>query len=180
MSSSRLTRPNQTYALAYINAFDDPTAPTLTELNDRRFVHFLSCALTEDGTNLTLGDSETDDTITFCSVGNESTPTFYNPTAQFTWLKDANTGGSGSTVDLTSLYNKATAMLDHVDIPYFVISRTGPTGDQDADFEAGHVIKMASFTTDYPVDVIEQNAPVRGSQTFVHDGQFVAWNITLS
>ena len=123
---SRLTRVNQTWAIAYDSAFADPMFPKVSELNDRRFVHLVSCALTEDGTELVLADSELSNVMTFCSRGNESTPTNGNVTASLQWLKDANTGGAGSTVDLTSLYNKVTALLDNVDIPYWIISRTGP------------------------------------------------------
>lgn len=180
MAISKLTRPNQTWALALASAFADPTAPTTTELNERRFVHFISCALTEDGTELTLGDSETDDTITFCSIGNEETPTLFNPTASLTWLKDANTGGSGSTVDLTSLYNKVEAMLGAPDIPYYLISRTGPNASQDINFAVGHVIKMVSFNTDYPQLTLENNRPVRGAQNLVFDGRVVNWNYTIA
>ena len=89
MSLARLTRPAQTWALALESAFVDPAHPTIAELNDRRFVHFISCALTEDGTELTLGDSETDSTITFCSIGNEVSLTQYNATGNIQWLCDA-------------------------------------------------------------------------------------------
>jgi hypothetical protein len=180
MAISRLSRPNQTWALALRSSFVNPSAPTVLELNDRRFVHLISCALTEDGTELTLGDSETDDTITFCSIGNESTPTFYNPSATLTWLKDANTGGSGSTADLTSLYNKVEAMLGSQDIPYLLISRTGPNASQDINFAVGHVIKMASFMTDYPQLSMENNSPVRGVQSLLFDGAVVNWNYTIA
>lgn len=179
MPYQKLSRPNQTWALALDSSFANWATPTLTELNDRRFVHFISCGLTEDGTNLTLGDSETDNTMTFCSKGNESTPTQYNVTAQLTWLMDSQTGGSGSTVDLTSLYNKITAMLGSVDIPYWIISRTGPNASQDQNFAAGHRIKMARFNTDYPTFVLENNTPVRGSNTPLFAGD-VLWNAVLS
>lgn len=178
MSYVRLSRPNQTWAIALDSAFANPMAPTIAELNDRRFVHLVSCALTEDGTSMIMGDSETDQTLTFCSIGNESTPTNYNVTAQMTWLKDANTGGSGSTVDLASLYNKVDAMLGNVDIPYWVISRTGPNASQDINFAAGHRIKLARFLTDYPVNVTENNAPLRGSNTLVFQGD-VNWNYVV-
>lgn len=178
MPYKRLTRPNQTWAIALESAFVNFATPTVAELNDRRFVHLLSCAFTEDGTSMVMADSEQDSTLTFCSKGNEVTPTQYNVTAQLTWLKDANTGGSGSTVDLTSLYNKATAMLGNVDIPYWIISRTGPNASQDINFATGHRIKMARFLTDYPVDVLENNTPVRGQQSLVFQGD-VNWGYQL-
>jgi hypothetical protein len=178
--STRLTRPNQTWALAKQNAFANPLAPTLAELNNASFVSMFSCALTEDGTSLTLGDSDTDDTLTFCSIGNESTPTFKNPAAQWTVLKEANTGGSGSTVDLTSLYNKAWAWLAFPDVPYWVISRTGPNSSQDIAFAAGHRIKMALFNTDYPVEAPEQASSGRFQQNFLYGGGTVVWNYVLA
>lgn len=170
MSSSRLSRPNQTWALAYYNSFANPATPTTAELNDRRFVHLLSCALTEDGTEMTRGDSDTDNTITFCSIGNEETPTLASVTGNLTWLKDENTGGSGSTVDLTSIFNAAEALLGFQGIPYWLISRTGPDASQDINFAVGHKIKMASFETDYPTLVLEKGAPIRGAQQLIFTG----------
>lgn len=179
MATTRLSRPNQTWAIAYPEAFANPATPTSAELNTARFVHLLSCALTEDGTELTLGDSDTDDTVTFCDIGNVTTPTTNTVTAAFTWLMDANTGGSGSTVDLTSLYNKATAMLSYPDKPYWVISRTGPNASQDIAFAVGQVIKMALVTTDYSFPVLENNTPIRSTQNFVYSGSS-NWNYLIA
>ncbi len=178
--STRLTRPNQTWALAKQDAFANPAAPTAAELNNASFVGLFSCALTEDGTSLSLGDSDTDDTLTFCSIGNESTPTFYNPTATWSVLKEANTGGSGSTVDLTSLYSKAWAWLAWPDVPYWVISRTGPNSSQDIAFAIGHRIKMALFNTDYPAEAPEQSSSGRFVQNFLYGGGTVNWNYTIA
>jgi hypothetical protein len=174
MAGTRLTRNSQTWALAYENAFSNPAAPTSAELNSA-FVFKLSCALTEDNTSMTLGDSDTDSTITFCSIGNEQTVTNANPTAQWTWLKDANTGGSGTTVDLTSIYNLATGLLELPDSRYWLISRTGKQGSQDANFAINDRIKMALFSTDYAVDLIENGKPLRGQQNFSYAGS-LNWN----
>lgn len=178
--STRLTRPNQSWALAKQDAFVNPLAPTAAELNNASFVAFFSCALVEDGTSLTLNDSDTDDTLTFCSIGNESTPTFKNPAAQWTFLKEANTGGSGSTVDLTSLFNKAWAWLAFPDVPYWVISRTGPNASQDIPFAVGHKIKMALFSTDQPVEAPEQASSGRIQQNFLFNGGGINWNYQIA
>ena len=178
MANTRLTRSSQTWAIAYQSAFANPAAPTAAELNSA-FVFKVSCALTEDATSMTLGDSDTDSTITFCSIGNEQTVTNANPTAQWTWLKDANTGGSGSTVDLTSLYNLAAGLLDLPDSTYWLISRTGKQGSQDANFAVADRIKMALFTTDYSLDLIENGKPERGQQNFIYAGG-VNWNYKLA
>lgn len=178
--STRLTRPNQTWALAKQDAFVNPATPTAAELNNALFVSFFSCALVEDGTSLTLGDSDTDDTLTFCSIGNETTRTFANPTSQWTVLKEANTGGSGSTVDLTSLYNKAWSWLAFPDVPYWVISRTGPNASQDIAFATGQKIKMALFNTDYPVEAPEQTSSGRFQQNFLYGGGIINWNYQIA
>lgn len=179
MPTTRLTRPNQTWAVAYEAAFLNPAAPTIAELNDRRFVHLISCALTEDGTEMVLADSETDDTVTFCSIGNEVTPTMRNVTATLTWLKEFNTGGSGSTADLTSLFSRVEALMGRADTPYWLISRTGPNASQDINFAAGQKIKMAKFNTDYPQNVMDLNSPIRGTQNLVFKGA-VNWNYTVA
>lgn len=178
--STRLTRPNQTWALAKQDAFANPLAPTAAELNATGFVSFFSCALVEDGTSLTLGDSDTDDTLTFCSIGNETTPTFANPSAQWTFFKEANTGGSGSTVDLTSLLNKAWAWLGWADVPYWVISRTGPNASQDIAFAAGQKIKMVQFNTDFPAEAPEQTSNGRLQQNFLYSGGPIVWNYQIA
>lgn len=177
MPTTRLSRPNQTWALAYPEAFANPATPTVAELNNNRFVHLISCALTEDGTELTISDSETDDTITFCDIGNVQTPTTNSLVANLQWLVDANTGGSGSTVDLTSLFNKVTAMLDYPDVPYWVISRTG--SGQDTAFAVGQVIKMGLFQTDLPTFVLDNNAPIKKAQAMVYQGSS-NWNYTIA
>ena len=183
MASTRLTRPAQTWGLAYANAFANPATPTVAELNSTTLVSLFSCALTEDGTTLTLGDSDTDDTITFCDNASVSTPTFFNPTAQWTGLLDANTGGSGSTVDLTSLFNKLEAWIGSPDVPYYLISRTGPQSSQDIAFAVGQRIKMVSVKTDFPTWVLGQSDNAKIQQSFLYDGSpavSVNWNYTIA
>lgn len=169
MSADRLTRTSQSWYLAYASAFANPAAPTVAELNDTAFVHDFSCALTETGTSLVKAGSDTDDEISFCSTGNESTPTFKNFTAQWTGWHDANTGGSGSTVDLTSLFNKLWAFIAFPDIPYYIISRTGEQGQQGLPWVAGNRVKSVGFKTDLPVEVIEQGSTLKIQQNFLFE-----------
>lgn len=180
MAIVRLARPNVTWALALESAFANPADPTVAELNDERFVHFISCALTEDGTEFNLDSSETDDTVTYCSIGNEQTPVRKAFSASLTWLLDANTGGSGSTVDLTSEYNKVTAMLGRPDVPYWLIKRVGPGNiAQDSAFAVGQKIKMGRFETDYMQYVLENNTPQRGLQNLLPKAD-ILWNHTIT
>ena len=179
--ADRLTRNSQTWALAFASAFADPSAPTAAELNDALFVKFISCALTETNTSLVKTGSETDDEISFCSVGNESTPTFANFTAQLTGWHDANTGGSGSTVDLTSIFNEFVALTDHADVPYYIISRTGEQGNQDQPFAIGDRIKSVGFNTDLPVEVVEQGSTLKRQANMLFDPSLgFAWNYEVA
>jgi hypothetical protein len=183
MASTRLTRPAQTWGLAMREAFVNPATPTAAELNNATYVTLFSCALTEDNTSISLGDSDTDDTLTFCSVGNESTPTFFNPTAQWTGLLDGNTGGSGSTVDLTSLYNKLLGWVGAPDIPYYIVSRTGPQSSQDIAFAVGHRIKLLAVKTDIPQWILGQTDNAQVQQNFLYDGApsvSVNWNYVVA
>lgn len=179
MSLVRLTRPNQTWALAYASAFVNPATPTAAELNNPLFVHLISCACTEDVTALSLADSEKDSTLTFCSIGNEVTLTLGNVKGVISWLKDANTGGSGSSPDLNSIFNKATSLLMAPDVSYWLISRTGPNASQDIPFAIGHKIKMALFNTDNQQDQLENKKPLRGIQNLVFQGSY-NWNYTIA
>ena len=169
MAYTRLSRPGVTWGLGYNGAFNNPAAPTVAELNSTTLVSLFSCALTEDSTSLALGDSDTDDTLTFCDSGQVTNLTFANPTAQWTGLLDANTGGSGSTVDLTSLYNKLEAWLMGPDTPYWVIQRIGNYA-QDSAFAVGQRISMAAFKTDYPIWVLDSSGQERIQQNFLYDG----------
>lgn len=185
MVSTRLSRPAQTWALAYNGAFANPATPTAAELNNALYVSLFSCALTEDSTSLTLNDSDTDDTLTFCDSGQVTNLTFSNPASQWTGLLDANTGGSGSTVDLTSLYNKLEAWVMSPDVPYWIISRTGPQNSQDIAFAIGQKIKMASFKTDYPIWVLDASGQERIQQNWLYDGAgfggvSINWNYQIA
>ena len=64
MANTRLYRANVTFCLAHPEAFANRTAPTAAELNGA-LVKNITCALNEDGTTFTLGDSDTDDSLTF-------------------------------------------------------------------------------------------------------------------
>lgn len=181
MAAERLTRNSQTWALAFVSAFADPTAPTAAELNDTAFVHKFSCALSETNTSLVKAGSDTDDEISFCAVGNEQTATNANFTAQWTGWHDANTGGSGSTVDLTSLFNKFVAFTDWPDVPYYLISRTGEQGSQDTAFQIGDRIKMVGFRTDLPVEVVESGSTLKRQQNFLYAADLgFAWNYEVA
>jgi hypothetical protein len=170
MANTRLYRENITFLLAHPEAFADRTAPTAAELANDNLVHNITCALNEDGTEFTLGDSDTDDSLTFCSKAGVSTPTFYQPTVAMEAFRDAD-------VDATGVFNLAFELLAFPDVEYIAILRVGK--DSDAVFEAGDRIKMVGVKTDFGTDVVASGENVRINQAFLNN-DFVNWNYEVA
>ena len=169
MANTRLYRANVTFCLAHPEAFADRTAPTAAELNGD-LVKNITCALNEDGTTFTLGDSDTDDSLTFCDEGNLSTPTFYNPEVVMEAFRDADTAATG-------VYNEALGLLAFPDIEYIAILRVGE--DSDTNFAAGDRVKMVGVKTDFGIDVVGNGENQRISQSFLNN-DFVNWNYEVT
>jgi hypothetical protein len=177
MANVRLYRENITFLLAHPEAFADRTAPTAAELNNQcapgnpdALVHNITCALNEDGTEFTLGDSDTDDSLTFCSKAGVSTPTFYNPTVVMEAFRDADVSATGQ-------FNEAFDLLAWPDIEYIAILRVG--GASDDIFAAGDRIKMVGVKTDIGTEVAASGENVRINQAFLNN-DFVNWNYEVA
>lgn len=170
MTNVRLYRENITFLLAHPEAFADRTAPTAAELNDTDLVHNITCALNEDGTEFTLGDSDTDDSLTFCSKAGISTPTFYNPTVVMEAFRDAD-------VEATGVFNEAFDLLAWPDVEYIAILRVGERSDTA--FAAGDRIKMVGVKTDIGTDVAASGENIRINQAFLNN-DFVNWNYEVA
>jgi hypothetical protein len=170
MANVRLYRENITFLLAHPEAFADRTAPTAAELNNGDLVHNITCALNEAGTEFTLGDSDTDDTLTFCSKAGIKTPTFYNPTVTMEAFRDAN-------VDATGVFNEAFDLLAWPDVEYIAILRVGK--NSNVAFAAGDVIKMVGVKTDWGTDVVASGENIRMAQAFLNN-DFVNWNYEVA
>jgi len=170
MATTRLYRENVTFLLAHPEAFADATAPTAAELNNTDLVFNITCALNEDGTEFTLGDSDTDDSITFCDKAGVSTPTFYNPTVVFEAFRDAD-------VDATGVFNEAFNLIAFPDIEYIAVLRVGERSDTA--FAAGDRIKMVGVKTDYGTDVVGSGENTRINQAFLNN-DFINWNYEVA
>ena len=170
MANTRLYRENVTFLLAHPEAFADRTAPTADELNNTDLVHNITCALNEDGTEFTLGDSDTDDSLTFCSKAGISTPTFYNPTVAMEAFRDAD-------VSATGVFNLAFDLLAWPDVEYIAILRVGQ--DSDTTFAIGDRIKMVGVKTDIGTEVAASGENVRINQAFLNN-DFVNWNYEVA
>ena len=166
MALTRLYRENVTFLLAHPEAFADATAPTAAELNNTDLVFNITCALNEDGTEFTLGDSDTDDSITFCDKAGVSTPTFYNPTVAYESFRDDDYLANG-------VFNEAFDLMAFPDIEYIAILRVGERSDTA--FAVGDRIKMVGVKTDYGTDVVGSGENIRLNQAFLNN-DFVNWN----
>jgi len=172
MALDRLVRANVGYYIALPEAlptFGTTGVVTTTQLNSD-LVYDVTCALTEADTSFSLDDSETDDELTFCSVGNEVTPTTRNATAVFTFLRDASKSAD-------TVFNLARDLMSYPDVNYVLIERLFKPNT--AAFAVGDQVSMIGVSSDLPVDVIADGANVKGTQNWVSNGD-INWNYTVA
>lgn len=166
MALERLFRQSVRIDLAYPEAFENPALPTAAELNNAALVKNITCALDEDGTEFTLNDPDTDDSLSFCDAAGSQTATFKNPSVVLTAYRDADRSASG-------VYDLAFQHLAFKDIPYIAILRVGL--DETVPYADGQYIRMVGGQTDLPVSVEESGENTRIQNTLLSDG-FVNWN----
>lgn len=170
MAETRLYRLNVFLGLAYLEAFANPSAPTSTELNNATYVKDLTCALSEDTTEFTLGDSDTDATLTFCTNASTVTPTVQNATIDYKVLRDQDRSATG-------YFGKAFSHLAFPDIDFYAIQRIGKPNITA--FAAGDIVRIVQVRTDNPLDVLAVDADVFLEQKFTLNN-FINWNYTLA
>lgn len=169
MTNTRLYRENVTFALALPEAFADWEAPTAAELNGT-LVYNITCALNEDGTSFDLGDSDTDDSLSFCQAAGAVSPTYYNPSVTFEAFRSED-----PTDDNTA--NTAFGLMAFPDVEYFAILRVN--GAPDASFAVGDRVSIVRVKTDNPADVIAAGENIRISNAFLAQGD-VNWNYEVA
>ena len=172
MALERLFNPATRWLIAFPEAFKDWQNPTSAELNDRTngLVFDITCALNQDGTNFDLGDSETDDSLTFCQVAGAANPTSLVPDIVFEFERSKD-----RLADDTA--NLAFNLLRFQNIEFFAIMSVGE--EPKTAFDIRDRIKMARVATDYGVDVFGAGENIRMSQTFANRGD-VNWNYEIA
>jgi hypothetical protein len=188
MANDRLYRENVTFLLCQPEAFANRAAPTAAELNQaagaatawwnyttnsQKLVHNITCALNEDGTDFTLGDSDMDSTVTFCDKAGVQTPTFYNPTVMFEAFRDAD---KDSTSAGQGEFNEAYNLLAFAGAEYIAVLRIGQKSNTP--FAINDIVKMVAVKTDVGIDVGGSGENLRISQSFLPN-DFVNWNFKL-
>lgn len=164
----KLLRANVTILAAYPEAFADPANPTAAELNDQfvygtnedAMVFNISCSILDDYT-LNMADSDTDDSMSICDIGNVSSPTFANYEVSLDHFRDRD-------VDANGVFNMAFDIFKGPDRPFYIIKRIGYA--QNAAFAAGQTISMYGVDTDFPVDLVEDNTMLQFGSRFKPNG----------
>ena len=171
-----LRRNSVTFKLFSMSAFADKTTPTVDELNtaNQRLGIDITCALDEETTSYTLGSSEIDERLSFCSGVGSSNPDGANPEVSLGIYRDKDRTAAG-------VFNNALNWLRHPDIEYILVERVG---DQDsgprngipaAPFAVTDDIRMIQIRTDYPVDTVSGDDPAFLVVAGLPSG-FVLWN----
>ena len=102
MALERLYGPNTRWIVIEPEAIKDFANPTSDELNAaiaNGLGANITCAVNQDGSTFDLGDSETDDSLTFCQVAGAVNPTSYNPeiTIEVETSRDRTEGNTANT-----------------------------------------------------------------------------------
>lgn len=174
---NKLLRANVGIYAAYPEAFANPATPTAAELNaqfvytttETAMVFNVSCATLDDYT-LNMTDSDTDDSLSICDIGNVQNPTFQNYEASLDGFRDASLSDTG-------VFNLFHELFMGVDNPFWLIKRIGKA--QNAAFAIGDVISMYGVTTDYGTDVIEDNSMIKWGARFKTNGNLLV-NYTIA
>lgn len=172
MSNQKLLRSNITVLAAYPEAFADPAKPTSAELNNQfnytnnkdAMVFNISCAIADDGFTANITDSDTDDSRTICTVGQQQNPTFEQYEVSFDAFRDENVTAQG-------LFNLFFNLFNGPDRPYWIITRIGEAND--AAFAVDQDIKMFGVNTDYPNDIVDDNAMIKFGARFKNTGEIL-------
>lgn len=172
MANERLYNPAVRIWLAFPEAFADWENPTAAEMNANPtnalngLIFNITCAVNQDGTTFDLGDSDTDDSLTFCQVAGAQNPTSYNPdiTLEIERSKDplqANTA------------NLAFGLMAWKGIEMFAVMSLGR--EPGAAVSSRDRLKMARVALDFPTDVLGTGENVRLTQALAQRGD-VNWN----
>jgi len=132
----------------------------------------ISCAITDDSVSINLTDSDTDDSISICDIGNVSTPTFFNYEVTFDTFRN----GPVSEGNQVAVYDIPPKLFPTADRPFYIVKRIGPA--QGSALAAGQTVSVFGVNTDYPVDVLADGSNILFGARFKPNGQ-VYTNVNL-
>ena len=168
MADERLFGPKTRIGLASVYHFADWKNPTVAEMNKaladiKGSAWDLSCALDLDNTSFNLGDSDTDDELSFCQWAGSADPTEYNPEVVYSAFRATDPYIISDPTSLNQA-NIAFALMAHRGQEYFAWMSDGKEPGEP--FAVGDRVSLVKVATDYGVDEIGTGANVKLSQTF--------------
>lgn len=179
MANERLFGPKTRIGLASIYHFDDWQNPTAAEMNEvsggidlEGSIWDLSCALDLDNTTFDLGDSETDDELSFCQWAGSANPTEFNPEIVYTAFMSEDQYIVSDPASLDQA-NAAFALMAHRGQEYFAWMSWGKEPGEA--FAAGDHISLVRVATDYGVPDIGTGQNAKLGQTFGFRSD-ILWN----
>lgn len=125
----------------------------------------ISCALSDDSVSINQTDSDTDDSISICDIGNVSTPTFFNYEVTF----DSFRNGPASLGQTVAVYDVPPALFPTADLPFYIVKRIGPA--QGDAFAAGQEVSVFGVRTDFPTDVLADGSNILFGSRFKPTGE---------
>lgn len=170
MAGNKLLRGHYSVYAFYPEAVSDWSALSAAELNAAVTAGLgfdISCALTDDSTNINLTDPDTDDSISICDISNVETPTFDNYEVSFDSFRNGPAAGSWAKPQ-TPVYELPVTLFSAPDLPYVIVKRIGPP--QGTQFAAGQIASAFTVNTDYPTDVLGDNENILFGSRFKPSG----------
>lgn len=176
MAGTKLLRGYYSVYAFYPEAITNWAAPTGTGLQAAVTAGLgfdISCALTDDSVSINLTDSDTDDSISICDIGNVSTPTFFNYEVSF----DSFRNGPTSVAAAVPVYELPVNLFSSADEAFYIVTRIGPA--QGTALAAGQVVSIYGVNTDFPTDVLGDGENILFGSRFKPSGK-VFTNATLA
>lgn len=166
--AEKLLRGHFSVYAFYPEAVADWGTLTATELQaavDAGLGFDISCALTDDSVSINMTDSDTDDSISICDIGNVETPTFYNYEVTF----DSFRNGPLSAGTPVPVYDLPVALFQTADRPFYMLKRIG--AQQGTALTAGQTVSVFGVNTDFPADILGDGENILFGSRFKPNGQ---------
>lgn len=178
MPGTKLLRGNYSVYAFFPEAQTNWASPTAAQFTSALAAspplgYDISCALTDDSVSINLTDSDTDDSLSICDIGNVSTPTFFNYEVTF----DSFRNGPVSAGAVVPVYDIPVKLFSNADLPFYIVTRIGPA--QGTAFAAGQIVNIFGVNTDFPTDVLGDGENILFGSRFKPNGQ-VYTNATLA
>lgn len=125
----------------------------------------ISCALEDSSVSITPTDSDTDDSISICDIGNVSTPTFFNYEVTF----DSFRNGPTSAGPIVPVYDIPVSLFSAPDVKYMILTRIGAA--QGTALTAGQTVSAFEVATDNPADILGDQENIMFGSRFKATGQ---------